>query len=70
MKRNLEKRVLILEAALKPFAELPSIDNAGNPVVDLHVNYRGGAGWSMRVANCVNAQQALRAARMAMKGKL
>jgi hypothetical protein len=66
---KLERRALNLEAALKPFAELPQTDNVGNPIVDLHVNYAGGAGWSMKYGSNLCAAAAIKRARSMLGDK-
>lgn len=57
------KRIQKLEAALRVFAEFPLEDASGAPVVDVHVNYQGGAGWSMKLAGKVDARKAILSAR-------
>lgn len=70
MKKDaLLKRCKLLEAALRPFADLPARDSQGSPVIDIHVSYSGGSGWSMKVASRVDARLALKRAHKAIGGQ-
>jgi hypothetical protein len=68
-KSTLQSRIRDLEAALRPFAELPPKDAAGNPIDDLHVNYCGGAGWGMRIAGKMDPRKAVARAAKVMRDR-